>query len=83
VLRLSLRERGRSSTIRGELGVEPLLLHIERSQLRWFLWLGWRPRVRTRTFWRDYISHLVWEHLGTPQEELGRGAGFNSWTCWF
>jgi len=35
---LSLRDRGRSSTIRGELGVEPLLLHIERSQLRWFLW---------------------------------------------
>jgi len=27
-------------TIRRELGVEPLLLHIERSQLRWFLWLG-------------------------------------------
>jgi len=36
---LSLRDRGRSSTIRGELEVEPLLLHIERSQLRWFIWL--------------------------------------------
>ncbi|KAJ8012365.1 hypothetical protein DPEC_G00041950 [Dallia pectoralis] len=33
---LSLRDRVRSSVIREELGVEPLLLCIERSQLRWF-----------------------------------------------
>ena len=33
---LSLRDRVRSSDIRRELGVEPLLLRIERSQLRWF-----------------------------------------------
>ena len=32
--RLSLRDRGRSYTIQRELGVEPLLLRIERSQLR-------------------------------------------------
>ncbi|TKS65444.1 C-type lectin domain family 17, member A [Collichthys lucidus] len=32
---LSLRERGRSLAIRQELRVEPLLLRIERSQLRW------------------------------------------------
>ena len=32
---LSLRDRVRSSAIREELGVEPLLLHVERSQLRW------------------------------------------------
>uniref|UniRef100_A0A3B3HQU3 Reverse transcriptase domain-containing protein n=1 Tax=Oryzias latipes TaxID=8090 RepID=A0A3B3HQU3_ORYLA len=31
----SLRDRVRSLVTRGELGVEPLLLHIERSQLRW------------------------------------------------
>ncbi|KAJ8005185.1 hypothetical protein DPEC_G00144010 [Dallia pectoralis] len=31
-----LRDRVRSSVIREELGVEPLLLCIERSQLRWF-----------------------------------------------
>ncbi|KAI3371978.1 hypothetical protein L3Q82_006852 [Scortum barcoo] len=30
-----LRDRVRSSVTREELGVEPLLLHIERSQLRW------------------------------------------------
>jgi len=30
---LSLRDKGRSSTIRRELGVEPLLVRIERSQL--------------------------------------------------
>ena len=33
---LSLRDKVRSSDIRRELGVEPLLLRIERSQLRWF-----------------------------------------------
>ncbi|KAK3524784.1 hypothetical protein QTP86_005457 [Hemibagrus guttatus] len=33
----SLRDRVRSSVTREELGVEPLLLHIERGQLRW-LW---------------------------------------------
>jgi len=33
---LSLRDRVRSSDIQRELGVEPLLLRIERSQLRWF-----------------------------------------------
>ncbi|KAM4590384.1 uncharacterized protein V3H82_004354 [Fundulus diaphanus] len=32
---LSLRDRVRSSVIRGGLRVEPLLLHVERSQLRW------------------------------------------------
>ncbi|KAK3514648.1 hypothetical protein QTP70_021558 [Hemibagrus guttatus] len=31
----SLRDRVRSSVTREELGVEPLLLHIERRQLRW------------------------------------------------
>ena len=31
----SLRDRVRSSVTRRELGVEPLLLHVERSQLRW------------------------------------------------
>jgi len=34
VARLSLRYRVRSSDIRRELGVEPLLLRVERSQLR-------------------------------------------------
>ena len=33
---LSLRDKMRSSDIRRELGVEPLLLRVERSQLRWF-----------------------------------------------
>ena len=32
---LSLRDRVRNSDIRERLGVEPLLLHVERSQLRW------------------------------------------------
>ncbi|TWW71659.1 hypothetical protein D4764_16G0001560 [Takifugu flavidus] len=32
---LSLRDRVRSSAIREELRVEPLLLRVERSQMRW------------------------------------------------
>ena len=33
---ISLRDRVRSSITRERLGVEPLLLNLERSQLRWF-----------------------------------------------
>lgn len=36
VVGVSLRDRLRSSVIREELGVEPLLICVERSQLRWF-----------------------------------------------
>lgn len=34
-----------------------------------------RPRGRPRRHWSDYISHLVWEHLGIPYEELEDVAG--------
>ncbi|XP_061735811.1 si:dkey-100n23.5 isoform X4 [Nerophis ophidion] len=43
---LSLRDRVRSSAIRGELKVKPLLLHIKRSQMRWFGHLVRMPPVR-------------------------------------
>ena len=33
---ISLRDKVRSPVIREELRVEPLLLRVERSQLRWF-----------------------------------------------
>ena len=36
VAELSLRDRVRSSVIRRELGVDPLLIRVERSQMRWF-----------------------------------------------
>ncbi|TWW62742.1 hypothetical protein D4764_04G0013890 [Takifugu flavidus] len=83
---LSLRDRVRSSDIREELAVEPLLLHIERSQLGWLGHLArmpsgrlplevFRPRGRPRTRWRDYISRLAWERLGVPPEELMEVAG--------
>ena len=90
---LSLRDRVRSSVIREELGVDPLLLRVERSQMRWLGHLvrmppaplpgevfrarptGRRPRGRPRTCWRDYVSRLVWERLGIPQEELDEVAG--------
>jgi len=34
-----------------------------------------RPRGRTITRWRDYKSHLAWEHLRIPQEELESVSG--------
>jgi len=40
---------------------------------------GRRPRGRTR--WRDYISHLAWEHLGISQEELECVAGEKEAGC--
>ncbi|TWW67388.1 hypothetical protein D4764_02G0004290 [Takifugu flavidus] len=43
---LSLRDRVRSSDIREELGVEPLLLHIERSHLGWLGHLARMPSGR-------------------------------------
>ena len=42
---LPLRDRARSSAIWEELGVEPLLLHFEKSQVRWF---GHRVRTPPR-----------------------------------
>jgi len=47
-----------------------LPLEVSRARLT-----GRRPRGRPRTRWRDYISHLAWEHLGVPQEELESVAG--------
>ncbi|KAK3542555.1 hypothetical protein QTP86_029613, partial [Hemibagrus guttatus] len=42
----SLRDRVRSSVTQEGLGVEPLLLHIERGQLRWLRHLFWMPPGR-------------------------------------
>ncbi len=49
----SLRDRVRSSVAREELRVEPLLLDIERSQLRWLGHLFWMPpgRLPVEVFW--------------------------------
>jgi len=50
---LSLRDRVRSSVIREGLGVERLLLHIERSQMRWLGHLLRMPpgRLPGEVFW--------------------------------
>ncbi|KAK3565347.1 hypothetical protein QTP86_007134 [Hemibagrus guttatus] len=46
VARSSLRDRVRSSVTQEELGVDPLLLHIKRGQLRWLGHLFWMPPGR-------------------------------------
>lgn len=40
---LPLRDRVRSAIVRGGLRVEPMFLHIERRQLRWFGYLTRMP----------------------------------------
>ncbi|TWW62612.1 hypothetical protein D4764_04G0012590 [Takifugu flavidus] len=84
VARLSLRDTVRSSDIREELGVEPLLLRIERSQLGWLGHLarmlrtcptGRRPHGRPRTRWRDYISPGLGATGGLPGGADGSGWG--------
>ena len=66
---LSLRDRVRSSDIRRELGVEPLLLRVERGQLRWFGHLIRMPPGR--------LPLEVWGASGSPRKSwkslLGRG----------
>ena len=64
-----LRDRVRSSVTREELGVELLLLHIERSQLRWLGHLFQMPPGR-----------LPWEvFLACPARRGPRG---RPRTCW-
>ena len=71
---LSVRDKVSCSDIQMELRIELLLLHIKRSQLRWF-----RPSIqpsigdlppcptcrkshgRPRTHWRGCIYHQAWE----------------------
>ncbi len=84
---LSLRDRVTSSNMWEDLRVESLLLHVQRSQLRWFghlvrmppwmsPWGGVSGRLGSR--WRDYTSRLAWESFGIPLEELVEVAGERS-----
>ncbi|KAF7644066.1 hypothetical protein LDENG_00228770, partial [Lucifuga dentata] len=52
---LTLRDRVRSSDIQEGLRVEPLLLHIERSQLRWF---GHLIRMPPGRLSREVFRHV-------------------------
>jgi len=68
--------------------IEPLLLRIERSQLRWFghvsrmpqgfpnkLYLHKRPVGRPRTRREDYIEDLEWNHMGFSTKRNVGGGG--------
>ena len=83
VVGVSLRDRVGSSVIQEGLREELLLLHIERSQLRWFRhvlrgmhpwgmtdWEEGRPKGRPMIRWGDDISQLAWERPGVLPEEL-------------
>ena len=61
---LSLRDRMRSSVIRERLKVEPLLLRIERSQMRWLGHLVRMPPER--------LPHMVFRARPTGKRPRGR-----------
>ncbi|TWW77545.1 hypothetical protein D4764_12G0009350 [Takifugu flavidus] len=63
---LSLRDRVRSSAIREELGVEPLLLRVERSQMRW---LGHLVRMPLDASLVRCSGHVP--PVGDPREDPG------------
>jgi len=77
---LSLRHRARSSVIREGLGVEPLLLRIERSQVRWLGHLV-RPLPPPRKRWRKWpgtgtsglLCSSCCPHDPTPGEAVDNG----------
>jgi hypothetical protein len=66
---LTLRDRVRSSEIRKNINVEPLLLQIERSQLRWLGHLLRMPSER--------LVHKVWD--ACPVGTRPRGRPRNRW----
>jgi len=69
-----------SSEIRKSLNIEPLLLRIERSQLRWFSHVSRMPQEKLpkqalavgqpRTRWADYIEALGWNRLGLQPRKM-------------
>jgi len=63
-----LRERIRSSDIRRELGVELLLLRVERSQLRWFGHLFRMPPGRLHS--EVFLARPLGGDPGKTQETL-------------
>ena len=87
---LSLRDRVRSLVIREELGVDPLLLRVERSQMSWLGHLVRMPQgrlpgevFRARPIGpgktQDTLERLCLSAgLGTPRDPPGR-AGRSGW----
>ena len=72
VVGLSLRDRMRSSAIREELGIEPLLLSAKRSQIRWFGHVVRMPPKCLRKT-QDTLQGLCFSAgPGTPRESPGQ-----------
>ncbi|TWW65163.1 hypothetical protein D4764_21G0000630 [Takifugu flavidus] len=78
---LSLRDRVRSSAIWKELGVEPLLLRVERSQMRW---LGHLVRMPPGRLPGEVLGHVPpvgdpWEDPGHVGETVSLDWSGNAW----
>jgi len=64
---LSITDRVRSSVTGRELGVESLLLHVERSQLRWF----WHPNRMPLVHLRSSRHNPTGRRLPADPEHAG------------
>ena len=44
----------------------------------------WKPQGKHRTYWRDYLSHMAWEHFRIHQQELdiAREKGISGYLVW-
>jgi len=70
----------RSSEIRKSLNIEPLLLRIERSQLRWFGHVSRMPREKTCWTTTNTLAKLHWGYWmespgALPKRNVGGGGG--------
>ncbi|TWW60957.1 hypothetical protein D4764_05G0010470 [Takifugu flavidus] len=73
---LSLRDRVKSSAIREELGVEPLLLRVERSQMRW---LGHLVSMPPGCLPGEVFRACPWEDPGHVGETMSLNWSGNAW----
>ncbi|CAF3797303.1 unnamed protein product [Rotaria sp. Silwood1] len=64
VARVTLRDKTRSSSIHESLQIEPLLLHIERSQLRWLGHVLRMPQNR--------LPYQIFQAMSTGKRPIGR-----------
>lgn len=96
---LRLRDGVCSSDICRKLGVEPLCVKRSPLRFRYLIrmhpghlpvevfWgrpMGRRPQNKPKIHWRNYTSHLAWQHLRVLQEELENVAQErNVWTVWW
>lgn len=79
--RLNVRDRVKSSVILGELGVEPLLLFIKRSRMRWFFYSIWLGSPLANLLICANVSWKLFKHIPEKKPQgLGRRLRWRGFT---